>query len=526
MILVVFVAAMVVSTEAKNSVILDFLSTGIHSPFVIPITVRACLVNKSPINVENSLVEQTLMAIQSSRVPRFLDEDASVEGVIYVYSYSSISSPRCEEQADLVLTIEIGATGKEKESRSYVSDQRVSGVIRASSSMGSGELAGRVAGWIVSATNAWLAPDLTRKLFFSLVEDDGVEVSIVGFHRANDKLDPLDGLFLPFIREHIREWVGIEDNKTIVKATTRDLADHPGVLAALLRSKETHTEESYDPVTGRFSSTPSGGEEIDPAEFVKGVAESSDALFRAGTAARLVKLRRREVEVYVLVAQSENEAFRGRTRLYVTSSDIAVLIPRNVAESRFNLTEQIMVGIADCLTGVTTLSKQQHFEMTAAAEKNGGLPKWMQQRAIANVALNELHRTLKSIRESLVTLSEHGGRSVDLDVLVSHLEVVRNSILIGKWTDARSQLRGAIRDNVRNLARLAKLEKKNCCVKQLVQSEDEPRGGRRMMFLIIYGFVGIICILAVIAMMWMGNKSSSTSSNRDLAALFGRQHLD
>jgi hypothetical protein len=391
--------------------------------------------------------------------------------------------------------------------------------------MKDGEIAGRVAGWIVAGMEATIAPDLSHPLFFSLNEDEGVEISIVGFYQGDSSQDPLYGLELKELIACVRGIVGIGEDKIIVKATSRELGDHPGVMAALFHSRQSNVEK-YDPFTGRFSSSPAN-EGIDAGEFVRGVRESADSLFRAGSAARLVRLRRREVEVYVLHARNDQETFRDKTSLYARGDAIVVLVSPEKERAERTLTRRIALGLASSLTGVPEVPEDKRWTRleyySNTSRVPGLLPEWVAKVAATNVVLFELHRSMAAARKGFQIVAAANENDFVLDEFVQALSDISSHLSTGDWNSARRlvrDLKAPVRHFVSVVSRDAQA-KKHCEVKALVISSEQKKR-----FILVYAFCAMV-LSAAAAAGYRAIRSGRFQNHRSTVShIFQRNKLD
>jgi len=261
-------------------------------------------------------------------------------------------------------------------------------------------------------------------------------------------------------------------------------------------------------------------DKIDGEEFVRGISETSDALFRTGSAARLVRLRRREVQVSVLIGKTGDETFRDNSRLYVSDLNIAIIIPPSSIET-FNLTNYLLYGLADCLAGVMTRPKDDRW-ISSSLTHMQRFPTWIPQRAMINTLIHEIYRYLKITKESLSEFPMQQTLPIQVDALVASFEEVRSLLKVRNCTTARQIIRGPIRQQVKLLNKASRIESKKCCEVRYFSIESDIIAKKKHVFVLLYVVVALFSFMAVSGVIWLSNKSTLKSAR----FIFERQHLD
>ena len=505
-----------ISRLFKDEIKQFFLS---HSPspsFKVPVNVSVCIQFASPNKLDGRIVEETLASVRGSHRPMHLKEHELLEGIEYRFNYRVVVRSSCDRFDGWTLVVETTREVKTGFDEPPVT-RRPTGVLRVSEALTGGELAGKVAGRIIGQISEVFVPDLSRKLLFPILEDSGVEISILGFHHQMDSVNPLMNLNHTLLKSEVRRWIGSNLNDTIIKATTRDLDDHPAVLSALMHARAVQPSMTYDPKTGRFiSQAEEQNAFMDPAEFVRGVGESTDSLVRIGSAQRLARLRRREVEIYVILAESPMELFRDRSRLHAAEGSVVVLVPPEPVAG-FDLTQLILRGLADTLAGIP-------FDSIASLVPSGSTAPHLKsfslgELALRNMAIHEVSRSIFHFREAFKSVALPPDQ---MDRLIAHCAMVDSQVRTGAWENARSFVREHLKPLLAAVMRKAITEKRKCCETRVVGSDQGANIAAPSALAFLYLFVGACIVGVVVALAWL----SQGDKRRGVKIVFGREHVD
>jgi hypothetical protein len=477
------------------------------SDLVLDITPRACIQGdaKDLEKFDISSLDETLGKLAQPRLLRIEEPPRrSLNNVFANLTFALSKSSLCKD-ADLVLTL--GADG----ANFVMEGGRVKGQFHASwQEMKSVELTGRSAGWFISAARLWIAADLDRHLFFSVYEDDGIEVSVIGWTTGESSSDDLlESLDIQRIRNKLAAWLDMDVKKVIVKATTRSLSDHPNVYAAFLRARE---EAEFEPL---IEAEPSSNQNIDGAHFLKAMAESSDSLLRVGTAAKLIRMRRREIEVYIISAETPTQRFSNGALVQSWKEDLAIVLPPK-ASRRIFLNKAVLLGLAHSVSGVPLLYDVVERDITEDLT-------WIDDKIKANIVIHEFAQSV-AVLEDAIQIHETGSH-IDLDAIVGHLSHARRFIKAGDWASARKLLRGKVKDDLRTVVRVVREEKKKCCKKTLTYSSTySPAERKKTFFKYVYVLVMGSTLLGGGSFYFLRRNLAHPSLQAP--RLFGRIHVD
>lgn len=500
------------------------------SPFTIPIPVLVSWkmnqgTEKSfafkTIQSKEQAVQSALERLSVKRIPMILHDDEPMQGIEFSYSFSFGRATATNRDDVLISLIPRASMTKPNIQTSIDLD------VSLYENSPPGEFAGRVAGMALSAADSVYSADLNHALFFStLAEDREVEISIVGFHRGATQQDPLRGFDTNSINECLQLFLDSPKEKILVKATTRDLAEHTGVLAALFHASQTEAaKETFDHTTGKWIFE-NFGKGVDGTQFVRGVHEASDALFRVGTAARLVRLRKRQVEVFVVSAEDNEQVFRDGFRLHIVpdESAVVILVPSDV---QFDLNRHICLGLASMLGGVPLEVVKSAAEIEASeASISLLLPSHVRHRALRGIVLYELYRLLQTVKHRAVTSNV---TEVAMNDFVNDLYLAQTAISKNDWIEARRLIRST-HEFVRELAKMANLarEKKQACLQR-------GGGARRRHHRFGWDFHrkrSVFYVLGLVffaSLVWLGLhvcRFGGRATRASSSALFGRLHVD
>lgn len=463
------------------------------------------------VHVDATALRELLGTLQSRVVPAINGSlPTELKGTRFVIEYTVEKSCSCTDQATNLCIENSGSV------REPAIQTPVLFVDNAKEGQKEGDHTARLAGKVLRHLKKSAIPLLSRRPHFCLLEEDMLEVLLVDLATgATKQTSSLSDVNFEAIAQTLRGWLG--HSRVSVSAITRDLSDHTEILSSMVRARSSSLAESYDPTTGRYVVVQDDHLDIDAHEFLQGIGEAHSIIrggvtSTRGSPTRQGRARKHRILVYMLHTEKPHDSFRDKSHVYVNAGKIALLAPH--ANSEFNVTTCLLVGLADSIAGVPTASMLNGARLRLSESA-------ISERVVRNLFVYEVSMLLTTWsklrhKHSSPDVRIEFGKEDELGAVWNKIAV---SLSQSNWVGALRLVQGELKAKVRDLQHSQNLQAKLCCEKQLISSGVENRR-KKSLFALVYATVFVLAVAGCAAVVLLARRS------RSVKILFDRQHTD